>query len=365
MQGFVYNGDTVIHVSYNEDNLKETLKPAIYTVEYNDMMGFFLKIDKERFASKKVFGNINRRANKVIKKYENSSKNVGVLLTGLKGSGKTLLATTIANTMIEKGFPVILINEQYRGQAFMKFMSSLGDCVILVDEFAKLYKDKENNVSLQDELLTLFDGTMNSRSLFVLTENEKSNIDQFFMNRPGRLHYHFEYERLDDDIQEEYLKEKFPETEKRKLIQKTLDTIPELSFDIMEAVVSDVLLFPEESIEDILKDLNIMTNGKDTFEYEVFFNDKKVSPELYTTHSYGLGTNTRHEVRFKEELPEEFNVLSDRWYEFTKYDFVTKDKNINTYYDDVGVTLKAKSLKDFDASADLLDRLMSSGILTV
>jgi len=291
MKGFVDSGDIVYHISYDEENLKERLTPRVYSVQFNKMQGFFLKKEKSKFELPELFGSeIQRKSKKVITKFKSKSTATGILLSGLKGGGKTLLSSLISNEMIELGYPVILVNEPFTGQGFMEFMNTLGTCVVFFDEFAKVYVDRENNnKSIQNQLLTLIDGTMKSKKLFIFTENKSNTIDEFLIGRPGRIHYHFKFDRLTKEIQGEYIRQYIKDPKKVEEIEDALDSVKDLTFDILSAVVDEVLLFEDQSVFELISEMNISIKDQAKLTARMFFGDTEIfnfQPNLSNKNSY-------------------------------------------------------------------------------
>ena len=105
----------------------------------------------------------------------------------MKGTGKSLLAKQICSMA---GLPVIMIQHAYGGSGFLSFLSKISQPVIIfLDEFEKVYKENEQ----QNMLLSILDGTFNSKFLFLLTINEVGRMNHYMMNRPSRIHYHQNY----------------------------------------------------------------------------------------------------------------------------------------------------------------------------
>jgi hypothetical protein len=50
----------------------------------------FLKEHNFIFNNRKIYGDLNNKVQRIFKTYESRDKNLGVLLSGLKGTGKSL-----------------------------------------------------------------------------------------------------------------------------------------------------------------------------------------------------------------------------------------------------------------------------------
>jgi len=301
MKGFVINGNDVNIVKYDETNLATEIPKAIYSVKYNDMGGFFYlsKIDDTFKIDENVSELTEKRASKVIQKYLDSSKNTGVLLTGLKGAGKSYIMKYISNSLIDLQIPIITISEPFIGEQFNEFIYDIGSCVILIDEFAKVYKDRDK----QNNLLSLFDGMYESskdnKKLFILSENNEHTVGEYFIKRPGRLHYHFEYDRLEEDAINGYLNrfldKRFSDGFKKEIIYET-NFIIDLSFDILKAIVQEINMFctkeTNEELEELYTDLNIgYTKNRKNLTYKVkVLNVNDVNIKLSDT-SLDIDTN--------------------------------------------------------------------------
>ena len=105
------------------------LKAKLYSLEYNRDTGFYLSDIAESYSlPKKTYGKYKELAERVIKTHHSNKGNTGVLMTGLKGTGKTLLMKFIANAMIGINVPVIQINKAYPGEDVFNFIENLGNC---------------------------------------------------------------------------------------------------------------------------------------------------------------------------------------------------------------------------------------------
>lgn len=254
---FSYQGSAVRVIKLDTEQLRGNVKPAVYTVMFNEMAGeYYLETTQDRFKLPgTIYGNSLERAERVLRTYNERTKNTGVLLTGNKGSGKTMLSEIICNRLMDAGIPVIMIANPYTGPAFSDFITSLGECVVLIDEFTKVYSSSESRKA-QEGLLTLMDGIGSSKKLFILTENYTTYINEFLLSRPGRLYYHFKYGKLDEETIQQYCAAKGVEDNITKDIIETSRKCFEFSFDILTTIVEEYQRFGE-SIEDLLENLNI------------------------------------------------------------------------------------------------------------
>lgn len=261
---FCFSDNIVNIVTMNTRTSYENLPAGVYTLMFNDMTGFYLKFDKDSFdVPNKIFGNVNKRAKHVITRYNSSDKSLGVLLTGNKGSGKSLFTTVIANTFIkDKNLPVIMINEKYTGPNLNDFINTIGECVIMFDEFGKVYGHQEQN-----KLLTLFDGLMSTKRMILVTENETRMLNEFILNRPGRFMYHFKYSKLEEDAVNEYCEYMNIPDKIVNEIHSIRKTTSEFSMDTLTAIVNEYLLFGADvEFSELMSYLNISSNNETTMK---------------------------------------------------------------------------------------------------
>jgi hypothetical protein len=250
---YLHLGSSVIPQDYDDENSLDYIKPNVYNLMFDEMNGFSLALSADKFKiPEKIYGpDINIKAEKVISTYKDKPDGIGVLFTGDKGSGKTLTISAICNKMIEEGSPIIVINDCYKGTDFGDFIDKLGECVIVIDEFAKNY-----NLKAQGELLSLMDGLNKSKRMFLLSENEADTISTYFINRPSRIYYHFKYGKMLPEHIEDYLKD-------RNIYPEMIEDIIGLStqslsfnFDMLSNIADEHLRY-DEKLEDIIKILNI------------------------------------------------------------------------------------------------------------
>lgn len=302
-RGWERRGDNFKFVSVNQEALHEKLPAGVYNVGYNMFTGYFFEKIKDCFESETLYGGVEKRAEKVLTTYKSREKATGAIFVGNKGSGKTAITKLIANKAIkELNLPVIMCSAPHSGDAFNEFISEVGECVMIFDEFAKVYKDE------QQQLLTLLDGTMSTKRLCLFTENTTGSLNEYIKERPGRAFYLFKYKKLDTDTIKDYCTINLSPARHHDIpeIITYSATVNNFSFDILKALIEECNRFPEDSFEEICKDLNIETPSNLTTVYEIK-NVEVLEEEIKVNHV--LSTNVlrnSQNLYVYHNLPEDF-----------------------------------------------------------
>lgn len=259
MTKFAYQGNTVSLVDFDTSAIQEKLYPAVYSVGLG-MSGFFLNIRGNKLKTPEtLYGSVSDRADKVLNSYQDTESSFGVLLSGAKGAGKTMLSNVVANRAIERlGIPVVMVEGNFPTNALCRFIEQLGECVVYFDEFGKRFKDMEDD---QDDMLTLFDGSGASKRMVLLTENNKYDVNQYMINRPGRIWYHFQYDKLEVEVIEQYCKAQGIDEETVNKILLRREIVREFSFDVLQALVVEHKRYGGD-IDKLAEDLNVETMRK-------------------------------------------------------------------------------------------------------
>lgn len=241
------------------------IPPGNYKVNYEPRLGgFYLEKMAKYTNDKKIYGNAATIVDRVFRAYAGrSQQNMGVLLTGLKGSGKSLTARLIAIRGYEQGMPCLLVAEPFTGPEFATFLADTLEqpCVIVFDEFEKVYEkaksddDDSRQQNPQIGLLSLLDGAYPSNKLLVFTANRADKISSLMYNRPGRMFYHINYTGLDAEFIREYCADVLHNKGHIEAMVRVATLFWEFNFDMLQAFVSEMNLHNEGPIE-VMKYLN-------------------------------------------------------------------------------------------------------------
>ncbi len=286
MSHFIRSGNTFKVFPGNSLDIQEELPTGNYTLKFNPMEGFYLEeVDSFRMPSR-IYGDCLRNADRIVNTFIKRDGNTGVLLTGEKGSGKTLLARQIA---IQSGLPVIIINSDFSGDNFNSFLSSITQpCIVFLDEFEKTYTRES-----QEKILTLLDGTYQSKKLFLLTSNDKWRIDSNMRNRPGRIFYLIEFGGLAEEFITEYCRDNLDNQSYLADVIQVSRLFDVFNFDLLTAIVEESNRYSENP-----KDLIGLLNAKPEYSGEINYSvsvrilDTVVPPRSVSPSTTEINTTT-------------------------------------------------------------------------
>ncbi len=251
MTYFLRSGNTYRVTDEAALDLHETLPAGNYIIKEDQFKNLFLE-ETDRFKPlPKYYGDCLRHSKRIHHTFDERPNSTGVLLTGEKGSGKTLLAKELSIRGYSLGIPTIIINNDWTGDQFNKFMADIDQpCIVLFDEFEKVYDKRK-----QEAILTLLDGVFPSKKLFVLTCNDKWRIDAHMRNRPGRIFYMIDFKGLTPEFIVEYCNDNLEDKTHIEQIVKIASLFNEFNFDMLKAMVEDMNRYGE-SPQEVMNLLN-------------------------------------------------------------------------------------------------------------
>ena len=212
------------------------LENAVYMLSADDH-GFYLEKIEETFAfDYKLYGLEKSLIARTHKTYMNSKGNLGVLLNGVKGTGKTVTAKLICNAI---NIPVILVNIAIPGcHIFLNGIPQ--DITIFIDEYEKVFKEEAA------DMLTIMDGALNSehRRMFMLTTN-KLHINENLIQRPGRIRYLKTFSDLQPDVIEEIITDRLKHKAFKDDLVKFISNLEIITVDVVNSIIDEVNIHNE------------------------------------------------------------------------------------------------------------------------
>jgi hypothetical protein len=234
-------------------DVRDALPVGNYTVCQNPLTKEYFLEESEGFTlPRKLYGKTRRHGDRILETFRSRSRDeqVGVFLSGTKGSGKTLLAKYVAKT---SGLPTIIVNTPFSDERFMRTIQGIEQpAVIIFDEFEKMY-DKD----AQESILTLFDGVFTARNkVMIITCNDKYSVRDFFHNRPGRLRYAISFTGLTAEFIEEYCGDMLKDDSYLDKILGVSGICDEFNFDMLQTLVDELNRYGGD-FNDSLEILNV------------------------------------------------------------------------------------------------------------
>jgi hypothetical protein len=248
---------------------------GIYKVNENPQTGeIYITHVQDKFDFPyKIYGIETDFINRVKTTYDNNTGgNLGLLLNGVKGTGKTVTSKQICNAL---NIPVLLIHAPYVG--IPSFINEIQQNVIIfIDEFEKIYHDHDHTV------LTVMDGALDNgyRKVFLLTTNQLY-VNDNLLQRPGRVRYLKTYGDLTLSVITEIVDNKLTRPELREDTIEFISNLEMITVDIVKAIVDEVNIHNEAP--NVFKDVfNIKTlNDK----YNVFEIESGTPPKLISSNT--------------------------------------------------------------------------------
>lgn len=250
-QIWLQDGNTFSQGSSTTVSHPEGLPKGIYEVKLS-MTGFYLSKIAESFTfDYKLYGLNQKFIDYVLKTYENTTGNLGILLDGIKGTGKTVVAKELCNHL---QLPVILVQSmEDTNDKLIQYLSTAinFDCIFFFDEYEKEFKNSS-------DVLSFMDGTYNSiyRKVFLLTTNELK-VDSNLLGRPSRIRYKKSFGNLPEEVTRELLNDIL---EDKNAIEKVIElthSMNIITIDLIKAIAIEINIHGVEALSYIKETFNI------------------------------------------------------------------------------------------------------------
>lgn len=193
--------------------------------------------------------------NKVLAHYNRTNTGTtGVILAGVKGTGKTVMAKSIAK---KSDLPIVLLDKKFPPREITGLMTKLKDekVCIIIDEI-----DKINDHAYDDDfLLQLFDGISTcGNNLIISTCNNVEDVNEYLLDRCSRIRYYKEFEEMSPSMIQAILENRLNDkTEVKPLTDFVIQNFGLISFDNVTAFAEEVNENPNETFESLFEDMNI------------------------------------------------------------------------------------------------------------
>lgn len=290
---------------YNKVEILKRLEPKNYVLDFN-ITDIWIEESNGFEFEEKLYDIDTDLIDMVSEDFKTNERNIGVLLSGVKGQGKSFTAKRLVNNI---DLPVIIINKKIPlNVKFIEFLSQIEqDYVLFIDEFEKLFtsgsynEDDDYDISTNEDyhtqisFLSFMDGAVSLRNkiLFVLTTNNR--INEHFMNRPSRIKYLKKYEHLDDAIIETIINDKLIDKNYRNDLLENISTL-NINIDLLFTIIDTINKFNKPfsefsnifnySIEEYRYDFyRIDENGNEVYT-DFFRVNKKIDPNSKRINGY-------------------------------------------------------------------------------
>lgn len=219
------------------------LPNAVYSVEVDPLGNMFLREAQKKFTfDYKVYGLEKGLVDRVAKTAKSVEGNLGILLNGQRGTGKTVTAKLMCN---ELNLPIIVVDRMI--EDCHRFLNTIPqDIVIFIDEYEKIFEENY-------QLLSIMDGAMNSehKRVFILTTNDLY-VNDNLIQRPGRIRYLKTFKDLSREAITEIVNDCLVDDKYKEDVLRFVSTLQMITVDIVKTICQEVNLHnqaPEQFAE--------------------------------------------------------------------------------------------------------------------
>lgn len=287
-----------VHFINASFKIRKELPYGVYGVNMQAMSGeLYLTKQKPEFLMPKDFYDVKGKEFQYVKDVAKaSSGNLGIILNGVKGTGKTIFAEKLCN---ELQIPVLIMESW--GEKNLSVLKQISDIpyniVLFFDEFEKKFSEDD-----QQMLLSVIDGVYNTnyRRIFILTTNEAS-IDPNMLGRLHRFAYRLDFNYITDkEVIKNYFSERINLTDEQlhwlvgymqSKINNTIDTFSKIveeinfvGFDKFREIGSEIMNL--ESSERVVYCLRRIFNTYIRTKENVWTKEYTINSFIEEIHNY-------------------------------------------------------------------------------
>ncbi|MEK6828862.1 MAG: AAA family ATPase [Nanoarchaeota archaeon] len=274
---------------FSKDKIEvlKKIEPGNYLLKFDaQTQQYFLEDSRNFTLPEKIYGNPEKIVDRYLNSFVHKEGNMGVLLSGIKGTGKSLLAKMLC---IKSNLPVIIVAEKFMNNELKSFLNNIKqEVIIFIDEYEKIYNTYEE----QHIFLSLLDGVFEGKKIYLFTSNEKGRINQYLFNRPGRILYLKEYESLDESTMEDVISDLLENKENKKELKNMLNILGRITMDILVSLIREMNLYNETPAQS-LEFLNIRPDDT-SYKVDVFLEGSSVGTQAAEEEFMGRGIIDKH-----------------------------------------------------------------------
>ena len=256
MSEFIKVGDKIVNKPNGFDY--DLINGKVYNLKFDRFnVGAFFEEDGALNLPKKVYTTKDddlfiKRVNTYFEKTNKLS--TGVMLSGVKGTGKTVMAKIIAKN---SGLPIIVVDEDFPTSRINDFFRKFSTPVVVIFDEVDKHWDTEDLLGWLDGIQT------NAKKLVLFTCNNEDRVNEYLQDRCSRVRYKRHFEPNDNTrFLKEILKDKGVAKDEIEATYKfIIDNFKLLSIDNILSFIDEKMSFPGMSNETILKDMNIASKN--------------------------------------------------------------------------------------------------------
>lgn len=251
---------SILFPCYGKVSITDTVEPGIYKVvpspnPMDNRVGIQKVNDKFDLGLKKIYETGGEEIMEKIKTtwdsyiYQEKLRNLCVIFSGVKGTGKTISAKILCNEYAER-YPVLIVDSSFGG-AIVNFLQQIDfKCVVFIDEAEKIFSDSD-----KIHLLKICDGSYISASKLVLMTMNNLYVDNNLISRPGRVRYIKEFKDLPKNTCMAIIKDNLKFPERAEEIYDLVNTLENVTIDIVQSIIEEVNIYGD--LVSVLKYMNI------------------------------------------------------------------------------------------------------------